>query len=762
MEGLRPSAHFNDQDAGAVTNAGEGQSQGDEPTPRPLFAGIEGDQASTDLNDRDVSAVDNAGEKQSRCDDASSIIDAKPAAEEDQAAEATTADSAVANVDGVEEAPAATTNANSSIPKVEGPGEEETQPKDTDWKLSRRPSGLPRATRIPNPKREAEQSPQTPKAATQQQVFTRRRFPPTNRRQITNSPIPKLERQLPSAITPKTPTTVLDTTHILEQSGSFVRHRPVNSATLSRINRIIRDDEEDSAELQQETEYLKSDGPFYVQRPESDALSTPRPRKTQKMKWTTDNDMMLLLFANGRDVAGTELKRIADWFPEKPTPKAIQERLTKLRAKTRRLLKDSGIYDSEEPPSRGSLSAARARAVLKDEQTSSAKKRPSKKARTSVASVEPSSPSLAAASSVVGQDSPSKKATVSTNMGGSASQASQAQQLAGQVSTTDLARVIQVQHQQQVQNGQILRQLQLQWKRQQQQILGQQDIGNSSLGTQSPAFASQQQQLSGPTSGQSGGSATRVFGRVRRGESMIPTQEYLMQAQQQQAQQQQGTHTLDPPSTPAQRFGLVPSGMSISPTQRQKGTMANTRAPGVLDFAASYQGNGSMPGNEQQQQPNIIGSNIPSSPPSTGVTPTRRQPTVNPYTGATTTNFISSPVNFPLSSSTMRTSAAQPMGTPRLNGPQLLANASPGQGMGYAGMAPYHQSPDPTLPAMHQHQQYPPFLGTAPFQQATWGAGVQRDDSVGGAYQAMRVDDNGAKGGEAEMSEGHGGEGEIE
>lgn len=97
------------------------------------------------------------------------------------------------------------------------------------------------------------------------------------------------------------------------------------------------------------------------------------------------------------------------------------------------------------------------------------------------------------------------------------------------------------------------------------------------------------------------------------------------------------------------------------------------------------------------------------------------------------------------------------MGTPRLNAPQFLANASPGQGTGFAGMASYHQSPDPTLPAMRQ-QLYPP----TPFQQATWGAGVKRNDSVGGAYQAMLVDDNGAKGGEAEMSEGHGGEGEIE
>jgi len=69
--------------------------------------------------------------------------------------------------------------------------------------------------------------------------------------------------------------------------------------------------------------------------------------KSRKMKWTAENDRGLLLFGLGRDVSGAEYQAIADWFTEKPTPKAIQERLTKLRAAGRKVLKESGIFDAD-------------------------------------------------------------------------------------------------------------------------------------------------------------------------------------------------------------------------------------------------------------------------------------------------------------------------------------------------------------------------------------------------------------------------------
>jgi hypothetical protein len=65
------------------------------------------------------------------------------------------------------------------------------------------------------------------------------------------------------------------------------------------------------------------------------------------MKWNADNDRQLLIFGLGRDVSGKEYKAIASSFPERPTPKAVQERLTKLRGETRDLLKKWGIYDPD-------------------------------------------------------------------------------------------------------------------------------------------------------------------------------------------------------------------------------------------------------------------------------------------------------------------------------------------------------------------------------------------------------------------------------
>ncbi|KAK5112662.1 hypothetical protein LTR85_011173 [Meristemomyces frigidus] len=67
---------------------------------------------------------------------------------------------------------------------------------------------------------------------------------------------------------------------------------------------------------------------------------TPR---VQKMKWTEANDRKLLLFAMGREISTKEYALIAAEFPEEPTPKAIQERLTKLRAEQMRALVRIGL-----------------------------------------------------------------------------------------------------------------------------------------------------------------------------------------------------------------------------------------------------------------------------------------------------------------------------------------------------------------------------------------------------------------------------------
>jgi hypothetical protein len=71
--------------------------------------------------------------------------------------------------------------------------------------------------------------------------------------------------------------------------------------------------------------------------------------KSRKMKWTAENDRSLLLFGFGRGISGVEYQAIANWFKEKPTAKAVQERLTKLRAAGRKVLKESGIFDAEAP-----------------------------------------------------------------------------------------------------------------------------------------------------------------------------------------------------------------------------------------------------------------------------------------------------------------------------------------------------------------------------------------------------------------------------
>jgi hypothetical protein len=72
--------------------------------------------------------------------------------------------------------------------------------------------------------------------------------------------------------------------------------------------------------------------------------------KSRKMKWTVENDRSLLLFGFGRNISKAEHQAIADFFKEKPTAKAVQERLTKLRAAGRKVLKESGIFDADAVP----------------------------------------------------------------------------------------------------------------------------------------------------------------------------------------------------------------------------------------------------------------------------------------------------------------------------------------------------------------------------------------------------------------------------
>ena len=90
--------------------------------------------------------------------------------------------------------------------------------------------------------------------------------------------------------------------------------------------------------------------PMIDQRPGGGFLGADALRpKSRKMKWTTENDRQLLLFGFGRDISSGEYQAIADSFNENPTAKAVQERLTKLRAAGRKVLKESGIFYADAP-----------------------------------------------------------------------------------------------------------------------------------------------------------------------------------------------------------------------------------------------------------------------------------------------------------------------------------------------------------------------------------------------------------------------------
>jgi hypothetical protein len=65
------------------------------------------------------------------------------------------------------------------------------------------------------------------------------------------------------------------------------------------------------------------------------------------MRWDAAADRQLLIFGFGREIRTEEYKILAERFEQKPTVKAIQERITKLRVEVRRVLKETGIFDPE-------------------------------------------------------------------------------------------------------------------------------------------------------------------------------------------------------------------------------------------------------------------------------------------------------------------------------------------------------------------------------------------------------------------------------
>jgi hypothetical protein len=79
--------------------------------------------------------------------------------------------------------------------------------------------------------------------------------------------------------------------------------------------------------------------------------------RDRRMRWDAAADRQLLIFGFGREIRTEEYKILAERFEQKPTVKAIQERITKLRVEVRRVLKETGIFDPERvaqpPPPRG-------------------------------------------------------------------------------------------------------------------------------------------------------------------------------------------------------------------------------------------------------------------------------------------------------------------------------------------------------------------------------------------------------------------------
>lgn len=74
------------------------------------------------------------------------------------------------------------------------------------------------------------------------------------------------------------------------------------------------------------------------------------------MRWDAEADRKLMIFGFGREIRSNEYPIIADLYEQKPTNKAIMERITKLRVETRRALKETGIFDPDRvvmPPTNG-------------------------------------------------------------------------------------------------------------------------------------------------------------------------------------------------------------------------------------------------------------------------------------------------------------------------------------------------------------------------------------------------------------------------
>ncbi|KAK4961142.1 hypothetical protein LTR10_001632 [Elasticomyces elasticus] len=80
----------------------------------------------------------------------------------------------------------------------------------------------------------------------------------------------------------------------------------------------------------------------YTNGNQSGMLKDYKPR-TQVMKWTAANDRKLMMFAFMREISPKEYAAIAASFPEGPTPKAVQERLTKLRKESILAVREIGL-----------------------------------------------------------------------------------------------------------------------------------------------------------------------------------------------------------------------------------------------------------------------------------------------------------------------------------------------------------------------------------------------------------------------------------
>ncbi|KAK3050533.1 hypothetical protein LTR09_008172 [Extremus antarcticus] len=67
--------------------------------------------------------------------------------------------------------------------------------------------------------------------------------------------------------------------------------------------------------------------------------------RVTKMDWTPENDNKLLLLGLGKELKPADYQTIADSYKERPSKKAVQERLAKLRAKQRTALTDLGLAE---------------------------------------------------------------------------------------------------------------------------------------------------------------------------------------------------------------------------------------------------------------------------------------------------------------------------------------------------------------------------------------------------------------------------------